>query len=52
MIKRGLLEVAVQTTNRKGAEAAVDIARIVLLLSQGFLIVPTVTPVILARRIR
>ena len=52
MIKRGLLEVAVQTTNRKGVEAEVDIARTVLLLSQGTLIVPIVTPVILARRIR
>jgi hypothetical protein len=52
MIKRGLREVAVQTTNRKGVEAAVDIARTVLPLSQDVLIVPTVTLVILARIIR
>jgi hypothetical protein len=52
MIKRGLREVAVQTTNRKGVEAAVGIARTVLPLNQDVLIVPNITLVILTRRIR
>jgi hypothetical protein len=50
MIKRELREVAVQTTKRKGVEAAADIARIILPLSQSILIAPTVTLVILARK--
>jgi len=50
MIKRELREVAVQTTKKKGVEAAADIARIILPLSQSILIAPTVTLVILARK--
>lgn len=52
MIKRGLQEVAVLTTNRKDMEAEIDIARTVLPPSQDTLIVPVVTPIIQARRIR